>query len=195
MGSCFGRYCVCTKLGKCIRSTDIENILERVATSQPEPGEGTQKLLARSASQPPALLACLQYQKFTTQVFSNLAWSLITNSKEGFFTTITPSRAGKQECLLEFYHDSNTGCARLQCYGNAPPPGIRIKLKTKNRYLLNTILGFPWGPTGTGKKDMRAISTCTSQPFSLTYTLPLESTKRCTLEILSSFFVYSNLVR
>ena len=178
-----------------LESTDIEIILERVATSQAEPGEGSSEGAGSEVVTATSTMGVFTIPKGHYSSVQQLGVIINNQYQRGLYTSSTPSRAGKQELLLEFSHDIFTGCARLQYYGNARPPGIRIKLKTKSRYLLSTILGFPCEPTGTGKKDMSALSTSTSQPSSFTYTLPLESTKRCTLEILSSIFVYSNLVR
>ena len=174
-----------------LESTEIEMVLERIANGPPG-SDGGAGGIEVTATSPMGMFTIPKGHYSSVQQLGAIMNSLY---QKGLLSSSTPSRAGKQEFFLEFTHDIFTGRARLQYYGNARPPGIQIKFKTKSTYLLSTILGFPFDPLATGKQQINAITTVSSQPPSYTYTLPLESTKRCALEIISSIFVYSNLVR
>ena len=86
-----------------------------------------------------------------------------------------PYFTGLPKIKLQFQYDNITGCARFIPSG----PGV-INFACKNPYVMQTIFGF-------------APSLERNQLIS--YELPISSTRHCSLEHISSMYIYSNIAK
>ena len=98
----------------------------------------------------------------------------------------TPTRQLNEAYKIEYWFDNFSSRSRL-FYASVlgAPDNYRIKLVCNNSYLMTTVFGFRTDP----------VTSIAREPPIYSYTLPLESEKPGSLEVLSSMFVYSNLVK
>ena len=92
---------------------------------------------------------------------------------------------------LQFSFDGLSRRAELTCIPPVGvPAGYRISFQTETPYLMETIFGFKADDAPT-----REDGDTRPPPSNFKYTLPLVSARPCNFEILSSMFVYCNLVK